>query len=85
MIVSDGWEAPTGKKLYAPTDKEPPAFGSHDEEYAYWVLVGHIRDKFGDEGATTKDIYYGVTRTLGLSSSETIALVRRAKAAGYLK
>ena len=86
MIISDRWAPPTGKKLYAPTEKEEPMPGGFawEKDYAYWVLAERIEERFGPGGATTYDIYYGLTSKLGLSSSDTITLVRTARAQGYL-
>jgi hypothetical protein len=84
-------EGLTGKKLYVPTGKDLPDWAyqadtpSSRAEEAYWRLSELIADKFGPGGATIRDIHYDVGSPLGMSSSETVELVRKAKARGYLE
>lgn len=87
MIVSDRWRRPTGGRQYIVTEKELPesGFDFGGKRYAYWTLARQIEDKFGNEPATVYDIYNHVTGPLGLSSSDTIELVRAARREGYLK
>ena len=86
MIVSDRWTPPAGKKLYAPTDKDEPELSGFawEKDFAYWSLARQIGDRFGPGGATIYDVYYEITRKLGLSSSDTVTLLRKARAQGYL-
>ena len=83
MIVSDKWREPSGHVIYAPTGKEPPMYVGREEQ-AYWVLAGRIEDTLGPEGGTISEIYHQVVGPLGLTSSDTVQLVRAAKKAGYL-
>ena len=84
MIVGNKWRELEGTTTYVPTGKEvSPVAGK--EELAYWLLASRIGDTFGEEPATTGEIYYKVTRPLGMSSSETVQLVKDARKAGYLK
>ncbi len=84
MIVRDRWKEPISKVVYVPTDKEP-SLDSGKEEQAYWLLAKQIEDKLGPEGGAISEIYHQVTGPLGLTSSDTIILVRKAKKEGYLK
>lgn len=83
MIISDRWRESTSKVVYTPTGKEPPLYASRNEQ-AYWMLVGRIEGRLGPEGGTVKEIYHEVTGPLGLTSSDTVQLVKAAKKAGYL-
>lgn len=87
MIITDKWREPTSERLYSVTGKEPPEAGWDfgGRRYAYWMLVGRIEEKFGSTPITMRDIYYEVTAPLGLSSSDTVALVKGAVKEGYLK
>ena len=83
----DGWRSSTSEVTYEATDKEPPQRGMWEETRkgdAYWMLAGRIKDRFGDKPVTTMEIYREVTGPLGLSTSDTIQLVRGAKKQGYL-
>lgn len=82
-IVRDGWRAPTGTKVYAPTGKEPEPWAKGDT--AYWTLADKIEGVLGSVGGTLGDIYYRVTRPLGLSLDDTRELVLTAKRYGYLR
>ena len=86
MITRDGWRPLTGKKLYTPTEKEEPMSGRFgwEKDYAYWNLARRVEERFGPGGATSSDVYYEVTSKLGLSSSDTVTLLRNARAQGYL-
>ena len=87
MIISDKWRAPAGERRYVATEKELSEPGWREyggKGYAYWMLARQIEDEFGDEPATIREIYESVTSPLGLSSSDTIALVKAAKREGYL-
>ena len=84
MIVRDKWKELEGTTTYVPTGKEADPLGDK-EELAYWFLASRIGDTFGEEPATVGEVYYKVTRALGMSSSETAQLVRGAKRTGYLK
>lgn len=84
MIISDRWREPTSRTTYVPTGKDPPP-ESRREEFAYWMLAGQIEDKLGGEPATVAEIYHQVTGRLGLTSSDTIQLVKAAKKEGYLR
>lgn len=86
LVISDRWKEPTGQKKYIVTEKEIPEVGWDFEgkKYAYWMLAEQIRDKL-PEGGTVFEIYRKVTGPLGLTSSETIVLVRGAKKEGYLE
>ena len=84
MIVRDKWKEPVGQKAYIPTGKEVP-FGAIHTEDAYYMLAGMIEDILGPEGGTIAEIYHKVTGPKGLSSSDTVQLVRNAKREGYLK
>ena len=84
MIIRDRYRESTSQVTYIPTGKEPPIH-ARMEEQAYWVLVGKIEDRFGDEPVTISEIYHEVLGPLGLTSSDTIQLVRAAKKAGYLR
>lgn len=84
MIISDKWREPTGKVRYTSTGKDIPASDFEGKEYAYWMLARQIEDRFGDEPATVSEIYHQVTGPLGLTSSDTMVLVRAAKKEGYL-
>lgn len=87
MIVTDRWREPTSGRLYTVTGKELPEAGWDfgGRRYAYWTLVEQIYNRFGDTPVTIRDIYYEVTGPLGLSSSDTIDLVKGAVKTGYLK
>lgn len=87
MIVRDRWRELTGKKEYVVTGKELPGteYDFLGKEYAYWRLAREIEDEFGYEPATVSEIYRRVTGPLGLTSSNTITLVRAAKSKGYLR
>ena len=91
MIIRDGWKEPTGKRVYAPTDKELEDWAWESDtstarrETSYWRLADLIRDGLGPEGGTMSDIYHYVASPLGLTSSDTVELVRKAKARGYLE
>ena len=87
MIVSDRWKEPVGKRSYVVTGKELPgtAYDFEGKEYAYWMLAGRIEDEFGDTPATVSEIYHQVTGPLGLTSSDTVKLVRGARSRGYLR
>lgn len=83
MIVRDKWRELEGTTTYVPTGKEvSPVAGK--EELAYWFLASRIGDALGEEPTTVGEIYYKVTRPLGMTSSETVQLVKGAKKAGYL-
>lgn len=87
LIVSDRWREPTSQVGYVATGKEIPEVGWDFEgkKYAYWMFAERIKDKFGDEPVTVYEIYRKITGPLGLTSSDTITLVRGAKKEGYLK
>ncbi len=82
-IISNRYREPIGKTTYVPTGKDPPLH-ARMEEQAYWVLAGKVGDEFGGEPVTVAEIYHKVTGPLGLTSSDTIKLVRAAKKGGYL-
>jgi len=84
MIVGSQWKELQGKRRYIATDKDPPGEGSK-EELAYWMLASRINETFGGQPATVGEIYYGITRPLRMSSSDTADLVTQARRAGYLK
>jgi len=84
IMERDRWKEPTSKAAYVSTGKEP-AYGVGQNEMAYWILGGKLEGTFGDEPATVAEIYHQITGPLGLTSSETIALVRNAKSMGYLR
>ncbi len=86
MIIRDKWKAPTSQKVYQSTGKELPAYPAFGgKEEAYWILVGKIEDILGPEGGTTMEIYRNITGPMGLSSSDTVVLVKGAKNMGYLR
>jgi len=86
LIVSDRWKAPVGQHIYRPTGKDVSPYQSFGKrEEAYYVLSQKVEDILGPEGGTAMEIYRNVTGPLGLSSSDTIALLRGAKKEGYLK
>jgi len=85
MITTDRWKAPIGKAKYVATGKELPSDDFEGKQYAYWMFAGRIEDEFGEEGATVFEIYQKVTGPLGLTSSDTVELVRSAKREGYLR
>jgi len=84
MLIRDKWKELGGTKGYVPTGKEVAPGGSQ-EDLAYWVLASRIGDAFGSRPATVGEIYYSVTRPMGMSSSDTVQLVQGAKKQGYLK
>jgi len=84
MIVRDKWKELEGTTTYVPTGKEASPVGGK-EDLAYWYLASRISDTFGEEPATVGEIYYKVTRPLGMTSSETVQLVKDARKAGYLR
>lgn len=84
MIVRDGWRGSTSSKGYVSTGKDMPLRASRNEQ-AYWMLSKNIEDVFGGTPATTMEIYRNITGPLGLTTSDTITLVRGSKNAGYLK
>ena len=84
MIVRDKWKEPKGLKTYVSTGKAPES-NSTDKDLAYWMLAQKIEDEFGSKPVTIQEIYYQVTGPVGLSSSETIKLIRSAKARGFIK
>lgn len=85
MIIWDKWREPISKVTYTPTGKEPSPDDFYGKKYAYWMLAGQIEGKFGNEPATVAEIYHQVTGPLGLTSSDTIQLVRLARKEGYLR
>lgn len=86
MIRRDQWRPPVGQHIYKPTDKGLPDYSSFgNKEEAYYVLSQRIEGKLGPEGGTTMEIYRNVTSPLGLTSSQTIELLRGAKKEGYLE
>ena len=74
-LLRVGWEV-------QPTGKEP--WGSTNSE-AYWLLAEKVRDTFGDEPVSPKEIHEQVTMPLGFSPSDTITLIKNALREGYLK
>ena len=85
MIISDRWKEPVSKVTYVPTGKELPVDDFSGKQYAYWMLAGRIEEKFGGEPVVVAEVYHQLTGPLGLTSSDTIQLVRAAKKEGYLK
>ncbi len=85
MIVRGGYKESVSKKLYYSTGKEPTPRVTVRGEEAYWVLSQRVGEKFGEEGVTVADIYHEITGPMGLSSSDTIQVVKNAKMAGYLR
>ena len=85
MIISDRWKEPTGQHIYQPTGKEVPFRTFGHKEDAYYMLAGMVEDVLGPEGGTVAEIYHKITGPKGLSSSDTLELVRNAKKEGYLK
>jgi hypothetical protein len=83
MIVGNKWKELEGTRKYIVTGKEVDPQGSK-EDLAYGFLASRMSDAFGEEPATVGDIYYQVTRSLGMTSSETAQLVRDARKKGYL-
>lgn len=84
MIVKDKWVELEGTTTYTPTGKEVSPVADRGE-LAYWFLASRMGDTFGGEPATMGEVYYKVTRSLGMTSSETTQLVRGAKKMGYLR
>jgi len=84
VIIRDKWAPPAGVTKYVVTGKVPE-LGADAKEHAYWALAGRVEDAFMGEPATVNEIYTKVTRPLGLSSSDTVQLVRAAKREGYLR
>ena len=84
MIVRDKWKELEGTTTYIPTGKEVSPLAGR-EEVAYWFLASRIGDTFGGEPATAGEIYYKVTRSLGMTSSETVQLIKGARKTGYLR
>ena len=72
-----------GKRTYTPTGKEPEAEGN-TMDLASWMLASRMQEALAGP-ATVGDIYYTVTRSMGMSAAETAALVKVAKSRGYLK
>ena len=85
MIIRDRYKEPTGQKFYAPTGKDIPFQTFGRQEDAYYMLAGMIENELGPGGGTIAEIYHKVTGPKGLSSSDTVQLVRNAKREGYLK
>ena len=85
MIVGSQWKELQGKRRYIATDKDPPVYENDKESLAYWMLASRINETFGGQPATVGEIYYGITRPLRMSSSDTADLVTQARRAGYLK
>ncbi len=86
MIIRDKWKAPAGRHVYRSTDKTLPPYASYGgREEAYYMLSQKMEDILGPEGGTAMEVYRSVTGPLGLSSSDTIELLRAAKKEGYLE
>ena len=84
MIVGSRLKELEGTRKYVATGKEADPLGGK-EDLAYWVLASRINDTFGEQPATVGEIYYSVTRPLGMASSDTAQLVTQARRQGYLK
>ena len=88
MLKKDGYREPTSHVAYVSTGKIPPSHLGGDAQMrhdAYWRLAGLVEEHFGEVPATVADIYHEILGPMGLSSSDTIALLRGAKKEGYLK
>ena len=77
------WREPTGRRIFAPTGKEPGLTARGEE--AYWMLAEQIDEKLGPEGGTLAEIYHKVMGPLGLSLDNTRNLLKGAKVHGYIK
>jgi len=84
MIVGSRLKELEGTRKYVATGKEADPLGGK-EDLAYWFLADRISNTFAGESATVGEIYYSVTRSLGMSSSETAQLITEARRQGYLK
>ena len=86
MILSDKWKPLTGQIRYAATGKDyDPRMDFGYGEMAFWKLASMIDEEFGPAGATSMEIYQNITGPLGLSTSDTVLLIRAARREGYLK
>jgi hypothetical protein len=77
------WREPSSKTAYVTTGKEASPTGEKID-LACWLLQGRIDEKLHGSG-TVGDVYYGVTRPMGMSLDETKTLVKECKKRGYLK
>lgn len=78
------WREPGGKTTFVSAGKDASPNCS-SEELAYWLLAGRINEHLSGSPATIAEIYHKVTRPMGLTSEDTIKLVKNAKKWGYLK
>ena len=85
QLRSDRYRPSTDQRVYQPTGKEIPFQTFGRKEDAYYMLAGMIENELGPEGGTIMDIYNNVTGPKGLSTSDTIKLVKSARREGYLK
>ncbi len=85
QLRSDRYRPSSDQRIYASAGKDIPFQTFDRKEDAYYVLAGMIDDELGPEGGTVTEIYDRVTGPRGLSTSDTIQLVRSARREGYLK
>lgn len=83
MTFIDTWKEPAGKTTYATTGKEPEPYGDR-VDLACWLLQGKIDEHLHGSG-TVGDVYYGVTRPMGMSLEDTKVLIKECKNRGYLR
>lgn len=84
IVRGIGYREPKGVRVVTSAGKELPISASKQDQACY-ILSGRIEQALGEEGGTVADIYHEVTGPLGLSSTDTIQLVRICKGIGYLK
>lgn len=83
MAFLDTWREPSSKRTYTTTGKEAEPMGSK-VDLACWFLQGKIDDTLRGTGSM-EDIYYKVTRPMGMSLEDTKTLVKECKKRGYLR
>jgi len=84
MPVVQTWREPRGKTKYASTGKEPEPHGDN-VDLACWMLSDKIDTVALDSGLTVGEVYYQVTRPLGMSLDDTQVLVTQCSKRGYLR
>jgi len=84
MAIIQTWREPRGKTKYTSTGKEPEPHGDK-VDLACWMLSGKVDDSFGGGSGTIGEIYYQVTRPLGMSLDDTSTLVKECNKRGYLR
>lgn len=83
MTFIDTWKEPAGKTTYTTTGKEPSSTGDK-VDLACWLLQGKMDEHLHGSG-TVGDVYYGVTRPMGMSLEDTKVLIKECKNREYLK